>query len=289
LTVLVPSLPAVRSQLGAGVGMSRLTWNPVSGVDRYQIASGTGSSFADFNYSGAVSYDVPPSNPTALTSFSVRAVDSNNMAGNDGVVWQTEPAVSSVPFSTDAGAGGPRSSSAGIVAYNSNVLMLPPYGMKATGTNDTTLYRSSNAGQSWSSVSISGSPTTAARAVAGFGNRATVFYKFSCCNGPYFANFGDLNGSPTGITQLDPSGGGVFEGTYLAAKADPANNRILVAYSDVQGGAIKTAIGVAEADGGITYTPQTSFSISSPASFTLSALDIAKFDGARAVITWRQT
>lgn len=282
LTLMVPALPSVRSVGEPGLTTSRLSWTPVSGIDRYQVAQGASllSPFTDFNYASVVSYDVP----SAATPqyFSIRAIDAQGMPGNDGNVWHAQPSTVSTVLTGATSTTGVLSSSAGIVAYNQNALLLPPWGLKASGTYDLTVYRTSNGGVSWSPYSWVTSTTTAARALVGFGNRAFLFYRLSSLAGVRARFFSDLTGTVASEVVVDNT----LSADFISARADVNNSRVLVAYVNAATDVIRSAY----TTDGTTYTLGTSFAVpTAGANTTIDGLEVVKLDGARSLLTWRQT
>lgn len=282
LTLMVPALPAVRSVSEPGLTNSRLSWTPVSGIDRYQVAQGASllSAFTDFNYASVVSYDVP----SAATPqyFSIRAIDAQGMPGNDGNVWHSQPSTVSTVLTGATSTTGVQSSSSGIVAFNQNALLLPPWGLKTASTYDLTVYRTSNAGVTWAPYSFVTTATTAARSLVGFNNRAFLFYRASSSAGVRARYFADITSTAAAEVLVDNA----LNADFIAAKADVVQSRVLVAYVNAATDVIRAGY---TADG-VTYTLGNSFAVPFAGSnTTIDALDVVKFDGARALISWRQT
>ncbi|MFZ5441825.1 MAG: carboxypeptidase regulatory-like domain-containing protein [Myxococcota bacterium] len=280
LTVLVPAMPAVKSVATPGITTSRLGWTPVSGVDRYQIALGTSpSTITDVNYSSVVSYDVPQG--ASPMYYSVRAMDDQGMPGNDGPVWQTQPATDTTVIAS-VNTTGTSSSSGGIVAYNQSAVLLPPYGMRGTSDSDLTVYRTSNGGQTWTAHTPTTATTTAARALVGTSGKAVLLYRTSASAGLRARIYTDLMGAAPGETVIDASS----NVDLLAARADTVNNRILVAYVNSATDTIRTAWWDHTNN---SFTLGTAFTVPNAGAATfIEALDVVRVDSTRTVIAWRQ-
>lgn len=285
ITVLVPALRGIAGRALPGINTAVVAWSS-GGQSKFRVDRTenlfSNPTWTDSFFTTQATWDVPVPPTTAAFQHQLSAVDAYNQGTTEGEVWQVAPFQQSTLIPSPVAPTAGPSSSAGIVAHDDAVLVLPPFGFKASGSSDLTVYTSTNAGATMSPLSPPSAVTTTARRVlVGANGRAILAYRLGASSGLRARIFGSLTPGTFPAEQLVDATTNVdqlgaladVDGNVAIATGNAASDQITFSWYEAAAGA---------------FTTQGDLTIPNAAADTIREVAVWRTSPARVVIAWRQ-
>lgn len=281
LTVKVPELRGVLGRGLPGIDTASLSWTS-GGLSDFIVQASDSTSFVTSQtyLTNEAAFDVaaPAGDPLY---HRIGARDAFGQGSDQGEVWQMAPFQQGVVIPSPAALGTAPTSSAGVVAHDDVVLVLPPYGLRGSGDSDLTLYRSVDRGANWAAFQPPAAVTTSTgRALDGANGRAVLAYKTSGLAGLRARLFSSLTGSYPAETVIDAT----INADHVAVGTDRVS-----AWAIVSSNVATDQLGVAWSSDGVSFTNRARLTIPDAATYTISDVAVWRVDAGRLVIAWRQS
>lgn len=286
LTVLVPPLPSVQGRGLPGINTASLDWSS-PGASEFIVETSesapTGTGFtprSTFVVNGT-SFPVPLSATTPLY-HQLSAHDEFGQGTGEGEIWQIAPFTQGTVIASPTSVGSTGSNTAGVVAHDLGVLVLPPYGLWGSGDTSLTVYRSLDGAQSFTRFSPSPTITTSVRGFDGANGRAVLAYR-GPTGGLYLRNFANINDAAM-TYPAETTLNATWPSNHVSVAVDRTNNRYAIAASDSANDQIR----IWWSSDGLSFTQKGTITIANGATDTIRDVNIWRIDNARLVVTWRQ-
>ncbi|MDP3157589.1 MAG: carboxypeptidase-like regulatory domain-containing protein [Archangium sp.] len=282
LTVLVPELRGVTGRGLPGINTASLSWSS-GGLSDFIVGTDDNASFVTPQqsfYMSQPTFDVavPADEPLY---HRIGARDSFGQGSEEGEIWQMAPFEQTTLFTANFSVGTGATSTAGVVAHDNTVVVLPPYGLKMTTDSDLTLYRSVDQGRNWAALQPPAAVvTSAARSMDGALGRAVLAYRLSASIGVRARLFSSLTGAYPAETMIDAT----MNADHIAVGTD-RNNRFAIVSSSVA----TDQIGIAWSNDGVTFVNRARLTIPAAASYAITDVSVWRVDPFRLIISWRQS